>query len=248
MRNCDQIEIIESAYSLAVPDVQWQYRLTDLVADRWGGAAASFLYDASGPTQLICERVVIRMAGERTIVDTPRSIPLDNAALRHALFGIRPHLAQLVDLLGPDLIDTDECRRVLDVVGDVHPGPFSVVLRTLDPSHKGLFFALPSRPIGDRMRSMWGQVAVHIGLAHRVRCAMATANESVDRSMSDAAVLRRALRAGQRQNDQLMNHSLAFSTATIAEHVAALARKVGTTSPIDVVRWLGGPQDSKRGE
>src|SRR4029079_10263453 len=54
MRNCDQVEIIESAYSLEVPDVQWQYRLTDLVADRWGGAAASFLYDASGPSQLIC--------------------------------------------------------------------------------------------------------------------------------------------------------------------------------------------------
>lgn len=245
MRNCDQVEIIESAYALEVPDIQWQYRLTDLVADRWGGAAASFLYDASGPTELVCERVVIRMAGERSIVDAPHSIPLENPALRYALFGTRPHLAQLVDLLGPNL-DTPDCRRVLDVVGDLNPGPFSVVLRTLDPSQKGLFFALPSRPIGDRMRSMWGQVAVHIGLAYRVRCALATASASVDRSHADAAVVRSALQAGQRQTGEVVHYSLALSPSAIAEHVATLARKFGTTSPVDVVRWLDVPNDPKR--
>src|SRR6186997_3282748 len=67
----DQIEIIESAYALDTPDVAWQYRLTDLIAEQWGGTAASFLYDASGPTQLTCQRVVVRMAGERIIVDAP---------------------------------------------------------------------------------------------------------------------------------------------------------------------------------
>jgi hypothetical protein len=247
MRNCDQVEIIEASYALEVPDVQWQYRLTDLVAHRWGGTAASFLYDASGPTELVCERVIITMAGERSIVDASQSIPLDNPALRHALFGTRPHLAQLVDLLGADL-DTPDCSRVLDVVGELHPGPFSVVLRTLDPSQKGLFFALPSRPIGDRMRAMWGQVAVHIGLAYRVRCALATASASVERSIADAAVIRRALRGGQRPTEELVHCSPGLSTSAIAEHVATLARKFGTTSPVDVVRWLGGPQDPKRDE
>jgi len=248
MRNCDQVEIIESAYALAIPDVQWQYRLTDLVADRWGGAAASFVYDASPPDELICERVVIRMAGERSIVDTPQTIPLGDPALRHALFGTRPHLAQLVDLLGPDLVDAADCKRVLDLVRDLQPGPHSIVLRTLDHSQKGLFFALPSRPIGDRMRSMWGQVAVHIGLAYRVRCALADASKSVDRSEADAAVVRRALRAGQHESDEVVSYPLGLSTTAIAEHVATLARKFGTTSPVEVVRWLGGPRDPKRGE
>jgi hypothetical protein len=246
MRNCEQVEIIESAYALEVPDVQWQYRLTDMVADRWGGAAASFLYDASGASQLICERVVIRMAGERTVVDAPQSIPVGDPALKHALFETRPHLAQLVDLLGPDLLDSPECQRVLDMVRELHPGPFSVVLRTLDPTHKGLFFALPSRPIGDRMRSMWGQVAVHIGLAYRVRSALANASESVDGSRADAAVVRRALRVGRPPPTELTPCSPGLSTSAIAEHVARLASKLGTTSPVDIVRWLGGPRDTKR--
>jgi DNA-binding CsgD family transcriptional regulator len=194
MRSCDQVEIIESAYALGVPDAQWQYRLTDLVAERWGSAAASFLYDASRPTEVICERVVVRQAGERSIVDAPRSIPLCNPALRHALFRTRPHLAQLVELVGPERSDAADCERVLDVVRDLQPGPFSVVLRTLSHSHKGVFFVLQSRPIGERMRAMWGQVAVHVGLAYRLRCALANASGGADRNKPDPAVLRRALR------------------------------------------------------
>lgn len=194
MRTCDQIEIIESAYILDVSDAQWQYRLTDLVAERWGGAAASFLFDASRPSELICERVVVRKAGERSIVDAPQSIRLANQALRHALFRTRPHLVQLVDLLGPELSEAADCAQVLHVVRDLHPGPFSVVLRTLSHSHKGVFFLLPSRPIGDRMRAMWGQVAVHIGLAYRLRYALANAAGAADRSKADPALLRRALR------------------------------------------------------
>lgn len=194
MRSCDQVEIIESAYALDVPDAPWQYRLTDLVAARWGSGAASFLYDASRPTQLICERVVVRQAGERTIIDAPQSIPLGNPALRHALFRTRPHLAQLVDLVVPGSADAADCARVLDLVRDLNPGPFSVVLRTLSHSHKGVFFVLPSRPIGDRMRAMWGEVAVHVGLAYRLRSALASAAGGADRSKADPAVLRRALR------------------------------------------------------
>jgi len=190
----DQIEIIESAYALDTPDVAWQYRLTDLIAEQWGGTAASFLYDASGPTQLSCQRVVVRMAGERIIVDAPKSIPLDDPILRQGLFVTRPHLAQLVDLIGPELSETQGCRRVLDVVRELNPGPFSVVLRTLDRNQKGLFFALPSRPIGDRMRAMWGEVAVHIGLAYRLRCALVSTSNKTDHTLGDPAILRRALR------------------------------------------------------
>jgi len=189
----DQIEIIESAYALDIPDVQWQYRLTDLISEQWGGTAASFLYDASGPNEIACQRVIVKIAGERIIVDAPKSIPLDDPILRQALFVTRPHLAQLVDLIGPELSDTEGCRRVLDVVRELNPGPFSVVLRTLDRNQKGLFFALPSRPIGDRMRGMWGEIAVHIGLAYRLRCTLLGKN-SPDSSKGDPAVLRRALR------------------------------------------------------
>ncbi len=267
MRSSDQAEIIESAYALDVPDAQWQYRLTDLVADRWGSAAASFLYDASGPTHLICERVVVRQAGERSIVDAPQKIPLSNPALRHALFRTRPHLALLIDLLGPECSDEADCERVLDVVRDLRPGPFSVVLRTLSHSHKGVFFVLPSRPIGDRMRAMWGEVAVHVGLAYRLRRALANDTAGADRSKADPAVLRRALRlaagnllvTGQRESpvardlverpaEELIDYSLGLSTSTIAEHVATLARRFGITSPVDVVRLLGGLRESTQDE
>lgn len=272
MRTCEQVEIIESAYLLDVPDAQWQYRLTDLVAQRWGGAAASFVYDASGPSQLVCERVVVRKAGELSIVDAPQSIPLSNPALRHALFRTRPHLALLVDILGPELRETSECERVLHVVRDLDPGPFSVVLRTLSQSHKGVFFALPSRPIGDRMRAMWGEIAVHVGLAYRLRCALANSTGGVDRSRAEPVVLRSALRqaaqnamaSGQgyrvdhfgaeeshrrvhlarSQADELIDRSLGLSTAAIAELVATLAKRFGVTSPVEIVRSL----DSKREE
>ncbi len=246
MRNCEQVEIIESAYALDVPDVQWQYRLTDLVADSWGGAAASFLYDASPADQLVCERVVLRTAGERTVVDAPQSRPLGDPLLRYALFATRPHLAPLLDLLGPDLLESTDCRGVLDLVRELQPGPLSVVLRTLDPSQKGVFFVLSSRPIGERMRSMWGQIAVHIGLAYRVRRALANASHSVDGSREDAAVVRRALRVGQPAPVKLPQYSLGLNTAAIAEHVARLASKFGTTSPVDIVRWLSSPRDPKR--
>jgi hypothetical protein len=198
----DQIEIIESAYALDGPDVQWQYRLTDLVANQWGGSAASFLYDASEPTQLTCERVIVKNAGERSVVDAPRSIPLKAPGLRQALFFMRPHLVQLVDLLGSELGDTEECCGVLDVVRDMRPGPFSVVLRTLDRSQRGLFFLLPSRPMGDRMRAMWGEVAVHMGLAYRLRSALVGASAG-RQGKADPAILRRALRlaAGQALRD-----------------------------------------------
>jgi hypothetical protein len=189
----DQIEIIESAYALDAPDVQWQYRLTDLVAAQWAGTAASFLYDASSPTGLTCERVVVKMAGERSIVDAPCSIPLASPAIRQALFVARPHLAQLGDLLGPELVESEECRRVLDVVRDLKPGSFSLVLRTLDRNQRGLFFVLPPSPVGDRMRGMWGEVAVHVGLAYRLRCALLK-SESVGFGKADPAILRRALR------------------------------------------------------
>jgi hypothetical protein len=191
----DQIEIIESAYALDTPDVAWQYRLTDLIAEQWGGTAASFLYDASGPTQLTCQRVVVRMAGERIIVDAPKSIPLDDPILRQGLFVTRPHLAQLVDLIGPELSETQGCRRVLDVVRELNPGPFSVVLRTLDRNQKGLFFALPSRPIGDRMRAMARWRACRSG--HRSLRLLSTSSGS-DHTKGDPAVLRRAA-AGDRQ-------------------------------------------------
>jgi hypothetical protein len=277
MRSTDQVEIIESAYALGVSDAQWQYRLTDLVAERWGRAAASFVYDASGPTQLICERVVVRQAGERSIVDAPQIIPLGNPALRYALFRTRPHLAQLVDLVGAEGTDAADCEGLLDVVRDVNPGPFSVVLRTLSHSHKGVFFVLPSRPIGERMRAMWGQVAVHIGLAYRLRHALASASDGGDRSKVDPAVLRRALRQAaesvlvatqrrlrhprsaplsseresevvRRPADELIDYSIGLSTAAIAEHVANLARKLGGTSPVEVIRLLGDLRDSRKGE
>jgi hypothetical protein len=190
----EQTEIIESAYALDVPDVQWQYRLTDLVAAQWGGTAGSFIYDASGSSQLVCELVIVKKAGERSVVDVPRSIPLTTPALRQALFVTRPHLAQLADLVGPELGDTDECRRVLDVVRDLRPGPFSLVLRTLDRTQRGLFFVLPSRPIGDGMRAMWGEVAVHLGLAYRLRSALAATPNAGAAGAADPAVLRRALR------------------------------------------------------
>lgn len=194
VQTSEQIAIIESAYALEVPDVQWQYRLTDLVADQWGGTAASFLYDASEPTRLTCERVIVKTAGERSVVDAPRSIPLGDPALRQALFVTRPHLAQLVDLLGPGAAEA-EGRRVLAAVGeDLHPGPFSLVLRTLDRSRRGLFFVLPSRPTSDRMRAMWGEVAVHVGLAYRLRSALAGTAAGGRPGAADPAVLRRALR------------------------------------------------------
>ena len=69
-----------------------------------------------------------------------------------------------------------------------------MVLRTLDRNQKGLFFALPSRPIGDRMRAMWGEVAVHVGLAYRLRCALLSTSSRSDHTKGDPAVLRRALR------------------------------------------------------
>lgn len=189
----DQIEIIESAYALDAPDVQWQYRLTDLVAAQWAGTAASFLYDASGPTGLTCERVVVKVACERTVIDVPRSIKLQNPALRQALFVTRPHLAQLGDILGPEVVESEECRGVLDVARDLHPGPFSLVLRTLDRNQRGLFFILPPWPVGDRMRAMWGEVAVHVGLAYRLRCALVK-SENAGFGKADPAILRRALR------------------------------------------------------
>jgi hypothetical protein len=188
-----QIEIIESAYALDAPDVQWQYRLTDLVAAQWAGTAASFLYDASDATRLTCERVVVNLAGERSVVDAPRAIPLANPAIRQALFVTRPHLAQLGDLLGPEVVESDECRRVLDVARDLQPGPFSLVLRTLDRNQRGLFFVLPPWPVGDRMRGMWGEVAVHVGLAYRLRCALVK-SEGAGFGKADPAILRRALR------------------------------------------------------
>ena len=193
MQTRDQIEIIESAYALDAPDVQWQYRLTDLVAAQWTGTAASFLYDASEASQLTCERVVVKKAGERSIVDAPRAIPLENPALRQSLFAMRPHLAQLGDLVSPELGESEECRRVLAVAGDLHPGPFSLVLRTLDLNQRGLFFVLPPRPVGDRMRAMWGEVAVHVGLAYRLRCALMR-TEKAGLGNADPRILRRALR------------------------------------------------------
>lgn len=189
----DHIAIIESAYALDAPDVQWQYRLTDLVAEQWSGTAASFLYDASEAGQLTCERLVVRVAGERSVVDAPRAIPLENAALRQCLFATRPHLVQLGDLLGPELRESEECRGVLDVARDLRPGPFSVILRTLDVNQRGLFFVLPPRPVGDRMRVMWGEVAVHVGLAYRLRCALMR-TEGDGLGTADPRVLRRALR------------------------------------------------------
>lgn len=190
----EQVEIIEWAYALDVPDVQWQYRLTDLVAAQWGGTAASFLYDASDANELTCERVIVKKAGECSVVDAPRSFPLADPALRRALFVTRPHLAQLVDLVGPDLGEAVECRSVLEVVRDLHPGPFSLVLRTLDRNLRGIFFFLPSRPTGDRMRAMWGEIAVHMGLAYRLRCALVRTSDRPGHSKADPAVLRRALR------------------------------------------------------
>ena len=214
-----QTEIIESAYALDALDVQWQYRLTDLVAEQWGGTAGCLLYDASEPTHLTCERVIMKMAGERSVIDAPRSIPLGDAALRQALFVTRPHLAQLADLLRPELAEMEECRGFFDLVRDLHPGPFSLVLRTLDRNNRGLFFVLPSRPIGDRMRAMWGEIAVHMSLAYRLRCALVRASDRGDRSKADPAVLRRALR--QAAHNVLRDVSL-------WSHVAPTRRPSGT--------------------
>lgn len=214
-----QTEIIEAAYALDALDVQWQYRLTDLVAEQWGGTAASVLYDASEPTHLTCERVIMKMAGERSVIDAPRSIPLRDAALRQALFVTRPHLAQLADLLRPELAEMEECRGFFDLVRDIHPGPFSLVLRTLDRNNRGLFFILPSRPIGDRMRAMWGEIAVHMSLAYRLRCALVKASDRGDRSKADPAVLRRALR--QAANNVLRDVAL-------WSHAAPTRRPSGT--------------------
>jgi hypothetical protein len=236
MQTCEQVELIETAYSLDVPNAQWQYRLTDLVAERWGGSAASFLYDASGPGEVVCERVMIRKAGERSIVDTPRSIPLTDPVLGRALFATRPHLAQLVDLAGPELTETEDCKRVLQVVGDLRPGPFSVVLRTLDASRKGLFFALPSRPIGDRMRVMWEQVAVHMGLAYRLRCALSNASGGAGQGRVDPGVLRRALRQA------------AQSVPQAPMPAAAGSGKLGGTTRVDLVRVISGQLKAIRDE
>lgn len=169
MRVRDQIQLIEAAYALELSHLQWQYRITDLVAEHWCGVATSFVCDASRVGELFCQSFVVRRAEDRSISETVVSIPLEDQTLGRALFAARPELVRLDDLLGPGFRRFHDYESIVAGIPSLRPTDFAIALRSLSIRGRGLFFALPSRSISSRAQSMWDHVARQIEFAFRLR-------------------------------------------------------------------------------
>lgn len=175
MRARDQIEIIEAAYVLDASHDEWQRRLTELVAEQWDGEAASLVFDATDPLNVVRESVVVvGSEKKRAIFEAIVSLPILPEVVPR-LFQMGPHLVTIEEVAGPVPQERSEVRVVRDSVPDFDVDMFSHGLKTLDPSHRGLLFALSARSVDERTQGVWSQLATHVGIAFRLRRELAKA-------------------------------------------------------------------------
>jgi DNA-binding CsgD family transcriptional regulator len=172
MRCADRIEIIEAAYGMHEADEAWQRRLTELVARQWDGEASSLVFDASNPEALVRESfITVTSEEKRALFEAGMSVPVP-AAYVDACYRRAPYVSSIYEVLesmGTQVDEYGPLRTIRDASPRIEWDYFSHGIRTLDPSHKGLSFCLSARPITEPMRRVWGQLAAHIGIAHRLR-------------------------------------------------------------------------------
>jgi DNA-binding CsgD family transcriptional regulator len=191
MRRNDQIEIVEAAYAIGAPHETWQHRLTELVARQWDGEAISFVYDASDPHAPKRESLIMLMSEDKCAAyERLSSGPWTPDYIR-GLFHRGPHLFNLYELmaeLGTTAQEWEALKPIRDKAPDFDFDLFSHAVRTLDPSHRGVIFFTSARPITERIRRVWGQLAAHIGIAYRLRRQLADAPCPSDELLGEAIV------------------------------------------------------------
>jgi DNA-binding CsgD family transcriptional regulator len=191
MRRNDQIEIVEAAYGIGAPHETWQRRLTELVARQWDGEASSFVYDASDVHAPKRESLIMLMSEDKCAAYERMSSGPWTPDYVRGLFHRGPHLSNLYELmddLGTAAQEWEALKPIRDKQPDFDFDLFSHAVRTLDPSHTGVIFFASARPITERIRRVWGQLATHIGIAYRLRRMLTEASSPSDEPLGEAVV------------------------------------------------------------